>query len=103
MSVIALAIALGGTVALFRLEADPAWRLLTFFPFLLAASGALQGLLRTCPMHSRHGTRECRGGPSLPMSDERSRQAARQLGWRVFWGSLGLAAFSTAVVYFLPA
>lgn len=103
VAVLALAVALFGSLALIRLDLDPAYRLATFFPFFLAAFCAIQGLFRTCPKHSRQGTREGAGGMALPhQGNLRCIQASKKLAVRVVALSLLVASLATGFVYLLP-
>ena len=101
-SVLLLAVALVVAVVLVRLGVDRPWRLLTFIPFFMAAFGALQGLYRTCPFHSRQGTREAVGRAALPQN-ERCIAMSKRLAGRVLGASMLSAAAATTVVYLLPS
>lgn len=97
-----LAVSLGLSVVLVRLDLDRAWRLLLFFPFLVAAMGAWQGLYRTCPSLVHNGKRENDDGEEGRVADPDQVKGARKLAFRVLVGAMSSAMISTAVVLALP-
>ncbi len=101
LGIIALAVALGGVLALQALEAPRAFRLLLFVPFFLTLFGATQALYRTCPSLAARGVREVCGGEE-PVARASERQRSRQLGHRVLWLSALGAALATAGFSLLP-
>lgn len=102
-AVVMLALGLALVVGFVRWGAAPSWRLIAFVPFFFAAFGALQGLLRICPMHSRQGTREVAGGVCLPRDDAAGQAAAKRMGRQIWTLSTVSAVFATIVVYLLPS
>ena len=101
LGVAMLGIALAITVVLVQADVHRGWRAILFIPFFLAASGAWQGLFRTCPVMAMKGVRESSGGET-PVCWGRDASAAKSAGWMVIGGALATALFSTAVVMLLP-
>ncbi len=97
-----LAVSLGLSVVLVRMGVDRTWRLLLFFPFLIAAIGAWQGLYRTCPFLVHDGKRENDDGEEGRVANPDQVKGARKLAFRVVFGAMSSALISTALVLALP-
>lgn len=102
MAILALAAGLGMTVAFAHFDFPRVWRLATVIPFWFASLGAVQGLYRTCPMHSFNGTREASDGRSLPQENMRCQKASKRMVAWVLGLSISLTLTAVATVYFLP-
>lgn len=97
-----LVVALAISVWLVSAGVDRGWRLLLFFPFFLAATGAWQGLYRTCPGHAAKGVREREHGQTTRVVAPDEVVASRCLARRVLWGSVLTSVCATMLVVVLP-
>lgn len=102
MAVTLVAVGLG--LAVVFVKGDfPTWaRLFCFVPFLMGANLAFQGLFRTCPMHSKLGTREDDAGHVDRVFGPSDRRGARRLSAMVIGWSFGVASAATALLFLLP-
>lgn len=103
MAALGLTVGLGLTIYLAQLHVHRAWRLLVFVPFLFAAMGITQGLLRVCPKHSQMGMRETSDGTAVPRADDHICMASRKAASMSILCSLAVAGLATAAVVALPA
>lgn len=102
LGIVLLTVGLALTVALVKLQVEPLYRLGLFVPFFMASFTTLQGLCRTCPMHSRQGTRETEQGPSVPMESENRVTASRALAAKILGLSTVVGIAATASVMLIP-
>jgi hypothetical protein len=91
-----LAVAVGAVAVLMVTEADPAWRLILFFPVAGAATGYLQAALRFCAGFGMEGVYNFsdRLRATRTVADEAARRADRSRALQIF----GLAALIGAAV-----
>ncbi len=101
IGIVGLGVGLLLSIVLLRAGVDRPVRLVVFLPFLLAASGVMQVMLRTCPSHGRRGTREA-DGAAVPMHDPKREAGARTRSSVVVAATLGLAGLATGAVWVLP-
>lgn len=84
-------------VAMLKLGAPPALRLLLAVPFFLGANFLYQGLFRTCVGLAAQGMRDNGGGPT-PIVDRDELARVRKsamivMGWSIVSAALGTALF----------
>jgi hypothetical protein len=84
-------------------DGAPRWtRALCFVPFFMAAFGAMQGLLRTCPLHSMKRTREDDAGRTERVVTAEEQRSAQRLARFVWVGSAALAVAATVSIVIVP-
>ncbi|MEP7123040.1 MAG: hypothetical protein ABJE95_19085 [Byssovorax sp.] len=93
----AFALGLVLAVAMLKLGAPPALRLLLAVPFFLGANFLYQGLFRTCVGLASQGMRDTGDGPT-PIADRDElarvrRSAMIVMGWSILSAALGTALF----------